>query len=85
MPFAVRPPGLRLAHHQRAARQHGGTAARGVGGAVQHRLDRLDAVRGRDRRAQRVGGEIADIMVGKAVAPGPAARQVEQREAFAEQ
>src|SRR3546814_10322504 len=37
------------------------------------------------RVAERIGGQIADIMVGKAIAPRPAAGDVEQREAFAEQ
>src|SRR3546814_20164336 len=52
-----------------AARQDGRAAARGIGGAVEHRFDHFDAVRRRDRRGERFGGEIADIMVGETIAP----------------
>src|SRR3546814_9922321 len=68
-----------------AARQDGRAAARGIGGAVEHRFDHFDAVRRRDRRGERFGGEIADIMVGETIAPRPAAGEVEQGKAFAEQ
>jgi hypothetical protein len=40
-------------------------------------------VRRRNRRAERIGGEIADIMIGQTITPGPAAGQVEQRETLA--
>lgn len=79
------PLALDFAHHQRAARQDGGAAARGIGGVMQDRFDHLDAVRRRNRGGERIGGQIADIMVGEAISPRPAAGQVEQRKALAEQ
>src|SRR3546814_19537507 len=57
-------------HPQRAARQVGWTAARRIGGAVEHRFGHFDAVRRRDGRGKGFGGEVADIMVGEAVTPG---------------